>query len=155
MKNKTIIIATIVAVVVVVVVVAVVAVRGNDRQKVQAEEQPATVEATQSSTAEEIQSTEAATKEEVELKTEVPTEEVEVPTEIEEQIPVENTYSEPSSNYTEPSNNYSEPTPTYNEPSCTPPASSGKVDSLLNGDDDNTSYKHDYSKDNSSNLKFG
>ena len=66
------------------------------------------------------------------------------------------TYEEPNNNYSEPSNNYTEPAPTYDEPSYTPPASSGKIDSLLNGDDDNSSYGGDPSHfKNDGKFNFG
>lgn len=94
-------------------------------------------------------STEIEIESQVEEVTETPTEEIEVPTEVEEQTPIENTY------YEEPEPTYNEPTQTYEEPSYTPPTpSSGKVNNLINGDD-NTSCGGDYSKDNSSNLKWG
>lgn len=50
---------------------------------------------------------------------------------------------------------YNEPAPTYEEPDYTPPASSGKTNSLINGDDDNSSYGGDPSKSHDSGLKFG
>lgn len=50
---------------------------------------------------------------------------------------------------------YNEPAPTYEEPDYTPPAPSGKIDSLINGDDDNSSYDFDPSKAHDSGLKWG
>ena len=94
-------------------------------------------------------STEIEIESQVEEVTETPTEEIEVPTEVEEQTPIENTY------YEEPEPTYNEPTQTYEEPAYTPPAPSGKIDSLINGDDDNSSYDYDPSKSHNSGLRFG
>ena len=100
------------------VVISIIAVKGNDSQKVQAKEQPSTVEATESTTTQEIQSTESTTNVEPESNTETPTD-IEEPTVIE--APVENTdnsnnYSEPTQTYTEPEPIYQEPAQTYTEP---------------------------------------
>lgn len=68
----------------------------------------------------------------------------------------ENTYSESENTYNEPENNYTEPEQKYEEPAYTPPApSSGKVNNLINGDDDNSSYDDGKPYGSSSNLKFG
>ena len=68
----------------------------------------------------------------------------------------ENTCSESENTYSEPENNYTEPEQKYEEPAYTPPApSSGKIDSLINGDDDNSSYGTSTLKPDESHLGWG
>lgn len=153
MKANTRLIKVLVPSVIAVIIIAVVSimiVRGNNKDS-SVSENPTTAPAVEEKqTMTDSDKTEVSTEIEsqVEEVTETSTEEIEVPTEVEDQTPIENTY------YEEPEPTYNEPT--HTEPSYTPPASSGKIDSLINGDDDNSSYGGtDYSKYNSSNLKFG
>lgn len=155
MKANTRIIKVLVPSVIAVIIIAVVSimiVRGNNKDS-SVSENPTTapaVEEKQRTTDSDKTEESTEIESQVEEVTETPTEEIEVPTEVEEQTQIENTY------YDEPTPTYNEPAPTYEEPSYTPPAPSGKIDSLINGDDDNSSYGGaDYSKYNSSNLKWG
>lgn len=155
MKANTRLIKVLVPSVIAVIIIAVVSimiVRGNNKDS-SVSENPTTapaVEEKQTITDSDKTAVSTEIKSQVEEVSETPTEEIEVPTEVEEQTPVENTY------YEEPEPTYNEPTQTYEEPAYTPPApSGGKVNSLINGDDDNSSYGGDYSKDNSSNLHWG
>lgn len=154
MKANTRLIKVLVPSVIAVIIIAVVSimiVRGNNKDS-SVSENPTTAPAveekqiiTDSDKTEE--STEIESQ--VEEVTETPTEEIEVPTEVEEQTQIENTY------YEEQTPTYNEPAPTYEEPDYTPPASSGKIDSLINGDDDNSSYGGNTGNTSDKNLKWG
>ena len=153
MKANTRLIKVLVPSVIAVIIIAVISimiVRGNNKDN-SVSENPTTAPAVEEKqTTTDSDKTEVSTEIEsqVEEVTETPTEEIEVPTEVEEQTPVENTYNEPENNYTEPEQK-------YEEPAYTPPApSSGKVNNLINGDDD-TSCKYDSTKDHNTNLHCG
>lgn len=154
MKANTRLIKVLVPSVIAVIIIAVISimiVRGNNKDS-SVSENPTTAPAVEEKqTMTDSDKTEESTEIEsqVEEITETPTEEIEVPTEVEEQTPVENTY------YEEPEPTYNEPTQTYEEPAYTPPAPSGKINNLINGDDDNSSYGGSSTDYDFSNAKFG
>lgn len=155
MKANTRIIKVLVPSVIAVIIIAVLSimiVRGNNKDS-SVSENPTTAPAVEEKqTPTDSDKTEESTEIEsqVEEFTETPTEEIEVPTEVEEQTQIENIY------YEEQTPTYTEPEQIYEEPAYTPPASSGKLDSLFNGDDDGSSYGGDPSQSkNDGNFKFG
>lgn len=139
MKANTRLIKVLVPSVIAVIIIAVISimiVRGNNKDS-SVSENPTTapaVEEKQTMTDSDKTEVSNEIESQVEEVTETPTEEIEVPTEVEEQTPVENTY------YEEPEPTYNEPTQTYEEPANEVPTSSSKIDRLINGDDDNSSY---------------